>query len=150
MSKFAVKVEHLPILGPEEVMSYAGMKKLIDLQPVQWKKVKLTDSDFYFPSWEGWRKAIDYLMPKIPKYLRDKFDCENFAGWFRHKMAEAFGINTLAEVEGYADMEDGRGPQRHGWNVFTDGFYFFQMESQNCVIMDIDDKRYIPDEITMG
>ena len=150
MSKIVVKVEHKPVLGPEETVYTSVMRARLQALPIKWTRIKLTDSWFYVPGWDGWRKAIDYLLPKIPKYYADKFDCENCAGWFRHMMAGEFKINTFAEVEGYADMEDGRGPQRHGWNVFTDGFYFFQMESQNCVIMDIDDKRYIPDEITMG
>ena len=150
MSKLVIKVEHKPILGPEEVLSLADMHARLTALPIQWKRIKLTDHWFYIPSWEGWRKAIDYLMPRMPKYYTDKFDCENFAGWFRHEMAMVFGINSFAEVEGYADLEDGRGPQRHGWSVFPDGPDFYQMETQTGVIMDIDDARYVPDEIVMG
>ena len=150
MSKFIINVEHKPMLGPEEVLSGTDMRARLWALPVQWKRVKLTDNWFFIPTWEGWRKAIDYLKPKVPKYYRDKFDCENTAGWFRHKMADVFGINTLAEVEGYADMQDGKGPQRHGWGLFTDTDGCYQLETQTGVVMDIDDKWYIPDEIVMG
>lgn len=150
MSKFIVKVEHKPVLGQEKVITLATMQIRLEALPIKWKRIKLTDHYFYVPCWDGWRKAIEYEMPRIPKYYTDKFDCENFAGWFRHKIAEDFGINTYAEVEGYADMGDGRGPQRHGWGFFTDGSYFYQVETQNCVIMDIDDPLYRPDEIVMG
>ena len=150
MSKFAVKVDHVVALGSIEQVYLTTMKARIEALPLNWTRVKITDHWLYAPGWEGWRKAIDHLLPKIPKYLRDKFDCENSAGWFRHRMAEVYEINTMAEVEGWADLEDGRGPQRHGWNVFPAGLFFFQMESQTGVVMDIDDPRYIPDEIVMG
>ena len=150
MSKSVVNIEHKPVLGPEQVIGVTDMVAKINALPVTWKKVKVTDVYYYAPSWDGWRKAIDYEQPKLPKYYADKFDCENFAGWFRHKIAEDFGINTYAEVEGWADFQDGRGSQRHGWGVFTDGQYFYQTETQSGIIMDIDDKFYIPDEITMG
>jgi hypothetical protein len=138
-----------PNLGSEQVIGMTAMGDMIKALPIAWLKDKVTDSYYYCPSWEGWAKAIEYLKPKVPKYLRDKFDCENFAGWFRIRMAELFGINTMAEVEGWADCR-GRGMERHGWNIFTDGKFFYQMESQNGVVMDIDDPAYVPDEITMG
>lgn len=149
MSRYSINIDHIPVLGPEEVISYSAMMAKIQALPIEWKRIKLTDNWFFAPSWSGWAKAIEYLKTKVPKYYTDKFDCENAAGWFRHKMAEVFGINTCAEVEGYADCR-GRGMERHGWSLFTEGEYFYQMESQTGVVMDIDDPKYVPDEITMG
>ena len=148
MSRYTVEVQHIPVLGSERILILDTMSRKINLLPIEWTRVKLADYYFYCPSFDGWRKVIDYLMPKLPKYYLDKFDCENFAGWFRHKAAEVFRINTFAEVEGYADL--GEGMERHGWGVFTDGKYFYQMETQTGVIMDIDDLLYVPDEIVMG
>lgn len=150
MSKYRIQVEHIPVLGPEEVLTLSAMSLKLEALPIKWDKVKLTDNNFFCPSFEGCHKAIEYLMPKIPKHYVDKFDCENFAGWLRHKVAEIFHVNNFAEVEGYADLEDGRGMQRHSWTVFTEGEFFYQLETQNCVIMDIDDPKYAPDEIVMG
>lgn len=149
MSKYSINIVHKPVLGPEQVITRADMQLKLSGLPIRWDKVKLTDLYFYCPDWEGWRKAIEYLQARLPKYYESKFDCENFAGWFRHKMAEEFQINTCAEVEGFADCR-GLGMERHSWTVFTEGKFFYQMETQTGVIMDIDDPLYVPDEIVMG
>jgi len=149
MSSFRVNVVHKPVLGPEEVLSLFAMDARLRYLPVEWKRIKLTDQLFYCPSFDGCRKAIEYLMPKRPKYLEHKFDCENMSGWLRHKVADVFQVNNFAEVEGYADCR-GLGMERHGWTVFTEGIYFYQLETQTGVVMDIDDPLYVPDEIVMG
>lgn len=148
MSKFVVKINHLPTLGPDKLISRDEMRLRITALPIRWRKIKLTDFHYYASTWDDWRKIIEYELPRIPKYYVDKFDCENFAGWFRHQIAIDFEINTFAEVEGYANL--GKGMERHGWGLFTDGKHFFQVEPQTGVIMDIDDHDYIPDEIVMG
>lgn len=141
---------HLPSIGPEERISLTKMSMLINSLPIEWKRSKLTDHWFYAPSWEGCNQIIEYLKVSLPRYYANKFDCENFAGWFRHKAAETFGINIFAEVEGLADVKGYGVRERHGWIVFTDGKDFWQLETQTGVIMDIDDPLYVPDEITMG
>jgi len=149
MSEFVVKIEHKPTLGSEQEMSRAAMEAKIKALPIKWKKVKLTDYYYFAPSWNDWKKIIEYEKPRLPKYYTNKFDCENFAGWFRHKVAEDFKKNTCAEAEGFADVR-GLGMERHSWTIFTDGTNFYQMETQTGVVMDIDDPNYIPDEIVMG
>ena len=52
-------------------------------------------------------------------------------------------------VEGWADMGDGY-VQRHKWCIFYDGVCLYQLEPQTGVVMDIDDTKYIPDEIVIG
>ena len=137
-----------PALGPEEVVIIAEMDIRLHALPISWNKVKLDDYFFYAPSWNDWKKILEYLQPRVPSYIPERRDCEFMADWFRVHVAEDFKINTMGRVDGYADM--GNGPERHAWNIFCDGGNFFQLEPQNGVIMDIDDPSYIPDELIMG
>jgi len=150
MSKFNISVIHKPTIGGgQEIVTLGGMHtKLTELHT--WDKIKLDDHNFYQPSWDNWTKIVNYLKPRVPKYYIDKFDCDNCADWFKVHAAEEFGINTMARVDGYADMGMGKGPERHAWCYFPVGLLFYQLEPQNGVIMDWDDPRYVPDEITMG
>ena len=150
MSRLAVKVEHIPVLGPEEVISLLSMKHRIEALPIKWKRIKLDDHTFYCPSFDGWRKAIDYLMPKVPKYIPERRDCEFMACWFYVHLCEDFRVNTMARVQGFAIVAGSNVMERHAWNIFTDGKYFYQLEPQTGVLMDIDDPDYIPDEIVVG
>jgi len=151
MSKFNVNVEHIPTLSGEVCLTINEMQAKLMALPLTWSRIKLSDNYFYAPAkWDDCRKIIDYLLPKIPLYLTDRFDCENNAGWWQSEVARVFGMNTWADVEGWADV--GRGyKERHGWNLFyspeTD--HFFQFEGQTGVVMDVDDPLYTPDEIVM-
>jgi hypothetical protein len=150
VSTFNIKIEHKPTLGSEQTISKYAMKIALEALPVTWKKIKLDDKYFYAPSWQGCIKIIEYIQPKVPKYLTDKFDCDNFADWYKVHVADEFHINVFARIDGYADMGRGKGLEPHCWTLFTEGQYFYQLEPQNGVVMNIDDPLYQPDEITMG
>jgi hypothetical protein len=90
-------------------------------------------------------------MSNLPKYVPEKFDCDNFARYISVLCALHFGVNTCGVVEGDADV--GRGfMERHKWNVFYDGEAFYQLESQKYgAVMDLSSSSmYLPDEINMG
>jgi hypothetical protein len=147
-SIFDIKVNLKPALGTEEVLSLLKMEGVIRALPVTWSYVKMNDTAYYAPSWDDWRKIIEYLQPRVPKYFPQRADCEFMACWFYVHVCEDFNVNTMCMVEGYADV--GKGPERHAWNVFTDGAYFYQLEPQNGVIVDIEDQSYVPDRIIAG
>ncbi len=151
MSKFNVNVVHKPTIGPEQCISLTAMSAILTATSIRWKRMKLDDYYFYASMWDGWRKIINYLIPRVPKYYVDRFDCENAADWFKVHVAEEFGQNTCARVDGLADV--GRGYQEpHAWCVFYDAGsrFFFQLETLNGVIMDLVDPLYTPNEIVMG
>ena len=151
MCRFNVNVQRKPRIKSMELLSLETMKSMLKECGVTWKRIKLDDHYFYAPVWDDWRKIIEYLLPRIPKYYDDRFDCDNAADWFKVHVAEEFGQNTCARVDGFADM--GRGVmESHAWCVFRDagGKLLFQLEPQTGVIMDIDDPLYIPNEIVMG
>lgn len=117
-----------------------------------WKKLKLTDYWYYYPSFEDWDKVFQHLLRRLPKYVPDKFDCENYAGYLRVMAAKEFGINTCGDAEGNADLGKGY-KERHGWTVFTDMQDLYQLESQKATgytFMDISNSLYIPDELVIG
>jgi len=151
MSKFNVNVEHTPSLSGEVCITSGDMRARLMALPVIWSRIKLSDANYFAPAkWADWVKIIEYFKTRVPLYLVDRFDCENNAGWWQSEVARLFHMNTMADVEGWADV--GRGyKERHGWNVFYDNEsgLFFQLEGQTGVIMDIDDPLYIPDEIVM-
>ncbi len=149
MCNFNIKIEQRPVLGPEEVINAEKMAQMLRALPLEWGKLKLNDYAFYAPGWDGWKKIIDYLRPRVPSYIAERRDCEFMAAWFYVHCCEDFKVNTAAMVQGWADV--GRGyKERHAWNIFTDGQYFYQLEIMNGVVMDIDDPLYVPDEIIMG
>jgi len=156
MSRIAVKVEHIPVLGTEARISYTGMDAKLRALPLTWNSIKLDDRWFFAPGWDDWRKIIEFLRPKVPKYLSEKFDCDNIADWARVHAAEYFKINSMARVDGMCRVEvaGNPGPKyvRHAWNLFYDsaGGVIYQLEMQTGVIMDLDDPEYVPDEIIMG
>ena len=146
-----LSAEKLPHLTDSiELVGVNTLANRIRDLPFNWKKLKFTDGYYYIPTFDDWVKIVNYLKKKVPKYRTNKFDCENFAGWFRIMVGDKFGINTMADVEGNIYHSNGVLKGRHGWNIFTDGKFWFQLESQTGVIMDIDDQSYIPDEIVVG
>jgi len=123
------------------------------LEAWSWQKLKMTDGRYFVPTvWEDWDKIFQYLFPLLPKYVPDRFDCENFAGYLRVMAAKEFGVNVVGDAEGWANVK-GIGMERHGWTVFTDGEGLYQVESQKLIgssIMNIDDPLYVPDELVIG
>jgi hypothetical protein len=154
MSTFQVQspIVHKPSIKLFEI-SAQQIRSIIESQPIVWRKIKLTDNNYFYVSWEDWDKVFQYLMKELPAYVPEKFDCENFAGYLRVMAAKEFGINTCGDGEGFVDFQDDRGWLRHGWTVFTEGTGLYQVESQMAngySIMDIDSDYYKPDEIVIG
>jgi len=143
-------VVHKPSVQLREV-TCQELRKV--LETWSWKKLKMTDRYYFIPIiWKDWDKIFQYLLPLLPKYAPDKFDCENFAGYLRVMAAKEFGVNVVGDAEGYANVR-GIGMESHGWTVFTDGVGLYQVESGKLTgssIMDIDDPLYIPDELVIG
>jgi hypothetical protein len=163
----SLEITKLPAVTGEQMFTGDQMKAAIEALPIQWgqattqygdlvtmatiwQRIKLDDSKYYVPDFDTWVRIINYLKPKAPKYIPERRDCEWFADWFRVKVAEEFEINSLARVDGWANLGNDGYYGRHGWNIFSDGVYWCQLEPQTGEIVEIDDPRYIPDELIMG
>ena len=148
MSIFKLEAKHIPTVKEFPIIA-SELDKLIRALPIMWRNIDLDDGYYYFTDWEGWGKIIEYLKPNRPKYIAEKFDCDNQAKWHSVEVARLFQLNTCAEVEGWADV--GRGvPERHKWNIFFDGDSFYQLEPQTGEIFDIESELYKPDELVVG
>ena len=152
MSRFEVQVEHIPVVKLYKIDYYTMQRKLTAAW--DWQRIDLEDLYFFHPAWEDWDKIFQFVQRKLPKYLPDQFDCDNFSMYVSVMVAHYFKSNVCARVEGEADFQDDKGPQRHKWNVFFDGDAFYQLESQRytppAMIADLSDPYYVPLEIEMG
>lgn len=121
-----------------------GLKQEIE-QAFSWMRdIKLDDNDYYYVLQEDWGIIFDDVLQDLPTYTTEKFDCDNFADYTRVQVASKYGINTCARVDGNTY----RG--RHAWCLFYDELGFHQLEPQTGEVMELDDKRYVPDQIIMG
>ena len=149
MSKFLINVDHIPTVTLYYISANEFESKL--KATWNWTSIDIEDTGYFYPKWEDWDKIFQYVQKSLPTYVPNKFDCDNFAYYVSVMVSSKFGCNTCNVVEGYVDFRDGRGFQRHKWNVFFDGGNFYQLESQKKTppneIADLDDPYYIPDEI---
>lgn len=143
MSKFIAKVEHLPTVK-EYKISVSDLKTKLQSYEVEWKKFDFDDIWYYHTDWEGWGKIFDNVFVNLPKYLTDKFDCDNFAREITCRVASRFKFNLYGRLEG---LWKGK---RHKWGLFFDGDDCYQQETQNRMVYDMESKLYVPDEILIG
>jgi len=144
MSKVKVQVDHLPSITTYRIDAYQ-MRRNLENCGIKWTYLKLDDSWYFYVSWEDWGKIFNHVQAKLPTYKSDKMDCDNFGDLIKVRVAELFGVNTCARVDGYWKG------LRHAWNVFYDGENFYQLESQKAGdLRDLIDDEYKPDMIFMG
>ena len=60
--------------------------------------ISLSDSLYYVDTWERWLKAIEIDWTNLHKYIKDSYDCDNFADSFNARMAETYGWNTAGRL----------------------------------------------------
>ncbi len=75
--------------------------------------VYIWDSQYWALSLEDWKTVIKDILADLPKYLADKFDCEDFAMLTMTRVTERYEINTMAAVVGQVPFG------YHGFNIFV-------------------------------
>ncbi len=74
--------------------------------------VYLWDMSYYALSMADWKKVFADVLKDMPKYLVDKFDCEDYAFLTMSRVTERYEINTCGVAVGTI-------PQgAHGFNLF--------------------------------
>ena len=70
------------------------------------KKLKILweDGKYYIPSWKNMKEIIEKTHVERKKYLINRFDCQNFAGYFKNYVALKFHINNVGRVLNYEGM----------------------------------------------
>ena len=67
------------------------------------------DKNYYTVGYETFKKIIEWDWTDTRKYLVDVFDCDDFAVYFKARMAIEFNINAIAVVLDYSSA--------HAYNI---------------------------------
>lgn len=65
-----------------------------------WRWLPL-DGKYYAVHLEDWTRMARWDVTNYLPYVRDRFDCDKYALLFKARMAEFFGVNTVAVVLDY-------------------------------------------------
>lgn len=95
------------------MITYEQMKEfLTDITDGKLNYISLADQNYYLIPWEQWKQIIEVDWTDKKKYLKDKFDCDNFAFLFAARMAEIYDINSAGVVHGKVNVG-------HFWNAIV-------------------------------
>ena len=131
MSKYTVKVQHLPSITELE-MSSTQLKSM--LIPLGLRELHLWDNRYWFTTHEDWSKVFAKVLLDMPKSTADRFDCENYAMLVSARTSELFKLNTLGIAIGQSPFG------YHGYNIFVSedgGAKLYYLEPQTGDIYDI-------------
>lgn len=92
MSKFIVKVDHIPNFQ-EYPMGRAQLLDMLERMPGL-INIHLWDSQYYHVCHFDWGRIFEDVLLNMPKYTKDKFDCENFALLVSARVSEKYKLNT--------------------------------------------------------
>lgn len=121
MSKFIVKVEHIPSFKEYEV-SRGDLATKLEIFGL--KSLYLWDHRYYRVSHEDWGKIFEDVLLNMPKYSAGKFDCENFALLVSARVCSKYRLNTCG-------IAIGQSPHGyHGFNIFLSERGLFYLEPQ--------------------
>lgn len=145
MSKLFVKVDHIPKFE-EFSMSSSQLRSMLERHlELQLGKAILWDRRYYCVSHSDWGKVFGDVLLNMPKYTKDKFDCENFALLVSARVAEKYKLNSCGIAIG--DSPWGR----HGFNIFLSDVGLFYLEPQNGDVFPIEeDSGYKADLVIFG
>ncbi|RKU10818.1 hypothetical protein C6503_19220 [Candidatus Poribacteria bacterium] len=80
----------------QEVVDALNASLLSDLQDVP------LDGRYWGASEAAWRGMLAYTGVDRKRYIKDRFDCDNFAVLFAGRVADKFGINGVGIVIDYS------------------------------------------------
>ena len=104
--------------------------------------VYVWDSTYYAFSLDDWKAIIPGVLKDMPKFLAEKWDCDDFAFLCMTRVAEKYEVNSCGVAVGNALGG------YHAWNLFIakegDEFKLHALEPQHGTI---DPEGYIPDTV---
>lgn len=86
-------------------------KKAFNLKPIKVSKTDIknalirngfkkwiynADHDYFCVDWKTWQSIIFHDWTNKRKYVAEKGDCDDFAGIFKNRMSEIYGLNSVA------------------------------------------------------
>jgi len=83
-------------------------------------KIWFADHDYYYVTIEEMRDIIKYDWTDKKEYLKEKFDCDDFALVFKAHLAERFNINAVGLARGVKidSISTGEPKGYHRANIF--------------------------------
>ena len=146
MSKFTVKVKHLPSIT-EFNMSASQPRNI--LESLGLHELHLWDNKYFYCSHEDWGKVLEKVLLDMPKYTAERFDCSNFAMLASARTSELFKLNTCGICVGQSPWG------YHGFCLFLSRVdnedKLFILEPQNGLIYPIEEPEgYKPELLIMG
>ena len=140
MSKFIVKAEHIPNLV-EYPISTTALREC--LKVLNLNQAYLWDSKFFFVSHEDWGRVFGKVLLNLPKYVAEKFDCEQYALLVTARVGETFKLNTCGIAIGQSPMG------YHGFNIFLSEHGLFYLEPQTGEVFSIEEDSGYKAEIVI-
>ena len=140
MSKFITKVEHLPSITELE-MDASQLSSL--LNPLSLRELHLWDNRYFYCSHEDWGKVLAKVLLGMPKYVAEKWDCEQYAMRATVRAGELFQLNTLGLCIGQSPFG------YHGFNIFVSEAGLFYLEPQTGDIHNVADNSGYRAEIAI-
>jgi len=142
MSKFIVKVDHIPNFT-EYPISKNELWSM--LEPLGLTRRYLWDGQFWYVSHEDWGRIFTDILCNMPKYTKDKFDCENFGMLVSARVSEKYKLNTCGIVVGNSPWG------YHGYNMFLSDQGLFYLEPQNGEVYSVvEDSGYKAQIVIFG
>jgi len=125
------------VISQEELLQTLPEGVRLPVQPL--------DNEYYYLTLADWQKVFAEVFTRMPSYIRDRRDCDDFAWIFRGFVLLLSGMNAFGWVIG--DIPAGR----HSFNMFLaeDGWHILEPNPQyaygNYNILNVGGKGYIPE-----
>ncbi len=132
------KLEKLRIEKLEEV--WKPTKEYVMSGGALWKKLtdaglelpcNIFDANYYYVSLYDWECIFAEVIINMPKYVRARFDCDDFSLLIKSRVSELYHLNAVGIVLGDYGS-------RHAWNIFlsTSGLHYLEPQSGKIYRLD--------------
>ena len=107
----------------------------------------LMDASYFYATGEDWARALSYILFEFerPKWVAERFDCDDAAFLLHSLFASFFGLNTCAVA--FGTIPSGY----HSWNLLRTDVGWLQFEPQTGEIFELGDplKQYKPEVVLL-
>lgn len=88
--------------------------------PIHPNYVKFLDNTYWSTDKEHWKEILDIDWLKTIEYIKERFDCDDFAEALRTHVKEIYGLNCIALVQGKTFDLDMKETGDHRFNIIFD------------------------------
>ena len=95
--------------------------------------VRRLDSRYYYVSHEDWGIIFKDILQNMPRFVSEKWDCDDFSFLTKARVGEKYQINAIGAVIGDSPMG------RHAWCLFFSEVGLFYLEPQNGIVYSVEE-----------